>query len=550
MPPAISAQSIQTAGGGAHAWALTPDRLWSVALWGVALLMCLAVAMVPAYLIVRVLDVGQEAWDILLRGSTLVLLARTIALALAVTVTTTVLGVLFAVLTTHTDLPGRFLWTILLPLPLAIPSYIGAFAFISLFGPGGLHTARWGFDIYGFGGAWFTLSLLTYPYVFLPVRAALMGMDPAQLDAARTLGRGSWSTFFQVVVPQLWPAMRTGGLLVALYTISDFGAVSLLRCQTLTWILYEKFGTWDRAGAAVLAMLILVLTLLILGLEYIGRGSEHLASRGHARRVSLSAGGWMRLGRWKSPALLACGLVAGVGLVLPVLTVGWWAVRGVGSAGAVPLTQALWVPALGSVGVSAVTALLAVVLALPLAVLVTRSRSVPAQLMARWAYAGYALPGIVVALAMIYFGRHVGWLYQSLALMLFAYILHFLPQALGPVQAPLLQLNPSLLDAARTLGHGWTSVFRRVLLPLTAPGLWAGGLLVFLTCMKELPITLMLSPPGFDTLATEIWSLTTEAYFARAALPALLLLILSAAPIMMLVAWERPGRLFGGNAKR
>ena len=262
----------------------------------------------------------------------------------------------------------------------------------------------------------------------------------------------------------------------------------------------------------------------------------------------------MRLGHWKSPALLACGLVAGVGLALPVLTVGWWAVRGVGSAGAVaiPLSQALWVPALGSVGVSAATALLAVALALPIAVLVTRSRSrsVPAQLMARWAYAGYALPGIVVALAMIYFGRHVGWLYQSLALMLFAYILHFLPQALGPVQAPLLQLNPSLLDAARTLGHGWTSVFRRVLLPLTAPGLWAGGLLVFLTCMKELPITLMLSPPGFDTLATEIWSLTTEAYFARAALPALLLLILSAAPIMMLVAWERPGRLFSGNAEK
>ena len=175
-----------------------------------------------------------------------------------------------------------------------------------------------------------------------------MGMDPAQLDAARTLGHGSWSTFFRVVVPQIRAAVRTGGLLVALYTISDFGAVSLLRCPTLTWILYEKFGTWDRAGAAVLAMLILVLTLLILGLEYIGRGSEHLASRGHARRVSLSAGGWMRLGHWKSPALLACGLVAGVGVAPPVLAVGWWCWAGVGRPGACasPLPAGRLVPAL------------------------------------------------------------------------------------------------------------------------------------------------------------------------------------------------------------
>ncbi len=155
-------------------------------------------------------------------------------------------------------------------------------------------------------------------------------------------------------------------------------------------------------------------------------------------------------------------------------------------------------------------------------------------------YLGYALPGIVLALALVFFGsNYVPAIYGTLGILLFAYVVHFLPQAVGATRSALLQVRPSVEEAARGLGRSPAGVLATVTAPLTRSGIIAGGALVFLTTMKELPATLLLGPIGFDTLATRVWTATSEAFFARAAAPAMLLILLSAVPMYLLIIRER-----------
>ncbi|MGH2618124.1 MAG: ABC transporter permease, partial [Thermomicrobiales bacterium] len=197
------------------------------------------------YLIVRTLDAGEQAWQMLIRTRTLEIMLNTVLLAGTVALSTVVIAVPLAWLTSRTDLPGRRFWSTAAALPLVIPSYIGAVVIVAAFGPRGMVQAAlapFGVErlpsIYGFTGSWLTLTLFTYPYVYLTVRAALRGLDPALEEAARCLGYGPWRTFFAVTLPQIRPAAAAGGLLVALYTIGDFGVVTLLRFDAFTRAIY------------------------------------------------------------------------------------------------------------------------------------------------------------------------------------------------------------------------------------------------------------------------------------------------------------------------
>jgi iron(III) transport system permease protein len=177
---------------------------------------------------------------------------------------------------------------------------------------------------------------------------------------------------------------------------------------------------------------------------------------------------------------------------------------------------------------------------LPVAVLVVRRPSRLSRAIERLTYVSFALPGIVVALALVFFGiQYANSFYQTVPMMLLAYLVLFLPQAVGAQRTSLLQISPGLEEAARSLGKRPAAVFRRVTFPLAVPGVLAGGALVFLTCMKELPATLILSPLGFATLSTQIWSNINEAFFARAAAPALLLLLLSSLPLALLTLRDK-----------
>ncbi|MDQ3742332.1 MAG: ABC transporter permease subunit, partial [Actinomycetota bacterium] len=213
-----------------------------------------------------------DARDAVWSGDAVALMLRSVGLAGAVTATTIAIAVPLAWLTVRTDLPGRRVWAVLCALPLVIPSYIGAYLMVSALGPSGLAQDVLGVDrlpsIYGFTGAWLVLSAFTFPYVLLPVQAVLRGLDPQLEEAARGLGRSPRQVFTSVVLPQLGPAIGAGGLLVALYVLSDFGAVSILRFDSFTRVIYTTYrSSFEREGAAALACLLVAVTLLVLWLE-------------------------------------------------------------------------------------------------------------------------------------------------------------------------------------------------------------------------------------------------------------------------------------------
>jgi iron(III) transport system permease protein len=442
----------------------------------------------------------------------------------------------------RTDLPGRRFWTIVLVLPLVIPSYIGAFTLLAMFGPKGAFQsllAPLGVErlpeIYGFPGAWLTLTLFSYPYVLLTVAASWRRMDASLEEAAASLGYSPWRTFWRVTVPLLRPAIAAGGLLVALYTLSDFGAVSLLRFNAFTQAIFTQYrASFDRSLAALLALQLVLITLGLLWAEQRARG------RGRINRVggtSSRSPRTVHLGRWRWPALVFAGLVVLLTLIVPLSVMLDWLLTGLRNEES---WRPLWRATFNSLGAAGLAALVTVLAALPIAVLAVRYPSRLSSWLERGSTVGYGLPGVVVGLSLVFFGaRYVPALYQTLPLLIFAYAVRFLPQSLGSTRSSLLQVSPQLHDAAHGLGLSPTRAWLRVTLPLVRPGLLAGAALVFLTTIKELPVTLMLAPTGFTTLATEIWSATAEAFYARAALPALLLVAVSSLSIGLLLSQER-----------
>lgn len=490
------------------------------------------------YLAIVVIGDPAGALRPLERGRAWRLLANSAVLAGAVTATCIVIAVTLAWLIERTDLPGRRLWRVVAVLPLALPSYVAAYLLVSALGPRGEAVQLLGPvlgverlpSIYGFVAAWLTLSLVSYPYVLIPVSAALRGLDPALEEAARSLGQGPVRTVWRVVVPQLRPAIGAGGLLVALYVLSDFGAVALSRYDTFTRAIFTSYrASFDRSGAAGLAVVLVVLTILLVWIE------SRTRSRGSLARAARSAGrtgGVRRLGRMRWAALVVVVVILGCTVALPVAMLGLWLVRaaGEGAGGGAELLSAAW----GSALAAGLAALAATVIVLPIALYSVRSKGLGARLTEAAAYLGHALPGIVVALALVFLTlRVVPAIYQTLAALVLALALLYLPQALAPQRAALMQVSPRIAESARSLGTRPLQLVLRVHVPLMRRGLVAGAALVFLTAVKELPATLILSPPEFSTLATRIWTATSTSAYEDAALPSLLLLLAGVAPLLL-----------------
>ena len=508
-----------------------------------ALFVGVALLLPPAYLLVRSLGGGGELWDLLFRAKVAGILGRTLLLVLTVTAGSVAIAVPLAWITARTDLPLRRTWAVLTSLPLVIPSYVAGFVVVVALGPRGMLQGALegplGIDrlpsIYGFAGAMLTLTFLSYPYVLLTVRAALQRMDPALEESARGLGLGPVATFFRVVAPLLRPAVGAGALLVGLYTLSDFGAVSLLRYETFTWAIFTQYeSSLDRTLGAGLSLALVALALAWVALEFVSRGrSRYYSASSAATRPAPT----VALGRWRWPALGLCASVTGLGLGLPVAILVYWVVRGVLAGESL---DSLWAPARNSIYISALAALAATAAALPVGLLSVRHPGLLSGVLERLGYVSFALPGIAIALALVFFGaNYLGFLYQTIGLLLLGYVALFLSPALGAVRATLLQMNPHVEEAARGLGRSPLGAFTSVTLPAARPGIVAGASLVFLLTMKELPATLILSPTGFTTLATSVWSFTSEAFFARAAMPSLLLIILSGVPLALLMLRER-----------
>lgn len=521
-----------------------------LALWGAAILVGLAALLPVIYLVVRTTDAGGEVWDLFFRARTAAILGRTLMLIFTVTAFSALVAVPVAWLTLRTDLPFRRVVSVAAALPLVMPSYVMAMAIIEAFGPRGvlqrLLEGPFGLqrlpEIYGLRGATLAVVLVSYPYVLLTVRGALRRQDPALEEAARSMGYGAVATFRRVTLPLLRPALSSGALLAALYALSDFGAVSLLRYETFTAAVFAQYeGAFDRAVAASLALALAGLAVVLLAAEDLSRGRQayHRSTAGAVR-----PGRIVELGTWRWPAFTFVMLPVTAGLLVPLAVICYWLAQGV--ARGTDFAPVLG-PAGNSVYVSVLAALVTVAAAVPVAVLAVRHRDLLSRAVERVTYIGFGLPGIAVSLSLVFFAVNIARpLYQTVALLTFAYLVLFLPAAVGALKASLLQVSPRVEEAAMALGRRPARVLLTVTLPLVLPGALTGGAMVFLLTMKELPATLILGPIGFETLATSVWSSASEGMFSRAAWPALLLVMAAGAPTAFLLlrgqAYTQPSR--------
>jgi len=463
---------------------------------------------------------------------------RSFQLAALVSATAAVVGTALAWLVTRTDLPGRRLWRVVLVLPLVLPSFVGAAAFIAGLAPDGLlHLALDSVGVTpprrfrGLGAAWLVLSAFTYPYVLLPVSARMTTMPQSLDDSARLLGHSAWSAFARVTLPHIRGSVAAGTLLVFLYSLSEFGAVQLLGFDTLTRVVYAA-RLVDRPTSFGAAALLAVAAALVVAGERRLRGragtDDRASSVGSVRPV--------RLGWGAVPATAACALVATTGLAVPLASLGLWAQRGLAS-GRVDLGELVG-PARTTAWVGVVAAVLAVIVVFPLAVASVRHPHPSAGLAAVGVAGGFAVPGLVIALSLAYLTLNIPVLdrfYQSTALLVVAYVIHFGLQALGSDEQGVRSVPRPVRESAALLERSWWRRFSRVDLPLMVPNLVAGGGLVLLSTVKELPATLLLSPIGFSTLATAIFNAYEDGFYAEVGVASLLLVGVSAALTWLLV---------------
>jgi iron(III) transport system permease protein len=500
-------------------------------------------AVVPA-----ALPIGFLLWTVLRPGGfdaggfgvtrLLELLASTAVLVVAVTATTLVLGVATAWLTTRTDLPGRKVWSTLAALPLVIPSYVGALAMLGATGNQGLVTellGRLGLggvpQFTGFWAAWVALSLWNFPFVHLLTVPALRRLDPSVEEAAQGLGASRWRTVATVVVPQLKPALTGSALLVALYVMSDFGAVSLLRYETFTRAIYTQFrGRLTLTPALFLSGILVLIALVLVVVEQRSRGAGGGPTGRPLRRQRL-----VHLdtkGRVLGLGFLGALVTASLGI--PLVTLTWWAVRGSNLGNS---AEVIWQELLNTLGVAGAGAVLTAIAAVPVALLAVRHPGRSSRGIESVAWAAYSLPHIAVGIGFLVLAvRYLPAMYQSIPLLLIAYVALFMPLSLASTEAGLWQVPVGLEEASRGLGSGPWRTFVRVTGPLVWRSVLAGAALVFLTAMKELPATLLLRPTGFETLAVDIWGAASELFYTQASVAALVLVGLSAVPLFLLVA--------------
>ncbi|MFB6344351.1 MAG: ABC transporter permease [bacterium] len=487
------------------------------------------------YLILRAFQAEPATLvDLVFRYRNGRLLFNTLTLTAGVLVVSSVIALPLAWLTTRVNLRGRLFFTILGVLPLAVPGYVMAYALLATTGAYGTLANTLGIVIPrldGYDGALIALSLTTYPYLFLNLRTTFLGMDPKLEESARSLGASRLEVFFKIILPQLRPAFLAGGLLVGLHVLGDFGVVSLMRFDTFSYALYLQYtASYDRIYAAWLALILLGITLCALLLEaYLLKGlmfNENGDRNVDRKRLT-------NIGHWSWAGYAFGGLVAAVSVGIPFGTVLYWMVDTTTVNLHPPvLGQALW----NSISVSIPAAFLAALLALPMAYIGVRYNSRWSRGLERVAYLGYATPRLAFALAWIVFVLAVLPVgYQTLVLLVLAYALHFLAEAIGPVRSALYQTPSSLEEAAQSLGKGPLKIFFQVIFPLVRRGLLVSVAFVFLSGMKELPLTLLLAPPGFQTLATNTWSFAEEAMFARAAPHALTIMMFSACFVWLLL---------------
>jgi len=512
-------------------------------------LVALPMAAVLAAVAHGALGADPELWAHLRAHVLPRVIGNTALLVVGVTALSLVLGTGLAWLTAACDFPGRRFFTWALVLPMAMPAYVIAFVAIATLDYAGPVATQWrdwfGGDaalppVRSTGGLIAVLGLALYPYVYLLARAAFLTHGVRVLEAARSLGLGPAQAFWRVALPLARPWLAAGGALVAMETLADFGAVSVFNYDTFTTAIYKSwFGLFSVETAMLLAVMLVAFVAVLVTLERLGRGRARYAT---APSVSRSPERLKLRGAPAAVAFVAASTVLSLGFVVPAAVLLDWSVeiapRDLGARywGYLGRTLALAAMAAGA------CALLGLVLGYSL----RREPGRGARAVARLATLGYAVPGAVLAVGVVaalgaidrswttLTGSADLWLQGTVLALLLGYVARFLAVAHGPVEGALARLRPSLEEAARGLGERPLGVLARVHWPLLRAGIGTALLLVFVDVMKEMPITLMTRPFGWDTLAVRVFEMTAEGEWQRAALPSLVIAAAGLVPVILL----------------
>jgi iron(III) transport system permease protein len=478
---------------------------------------------VAALLAATFIPLGYVAWAVISTGPARVyglivrprvaeLLLNTVGLVVLTVPICLVLGVSAAWLVERTDMPGRAAWRPLFVAPLAVPAFVNSYAWVSVIP-----------SLNGLGAGILVATLSYFPYAYVPAAATLRRLDPAIEESARALGSSSAGVFFRVVLPQLRLAILGGALLIGVHLLAEYGAFAMLRFDTFTTAIFQQFqATFDGAAGSTLAAVLVLLCLVLLVAEATARGRARFARIGSGVPRAANP---ISLRRKTFPALTGLAVLAGLALGVPAWTLTRWLWIGGADVWAIEDMAA----SLGqTVVLAGAAAVLTTVLAFPFAWVAVRSPGVYGRVIEGANFVTSSMPGIVTALALVTVAiRFAHPLYQTAVLIISAYVLMFIPQALVSLRSGLAQVPPTLEEASRALGVSPTRTFLRVTLRLTAPAAAAGASLVFVAAATELTATLLLAPTGTRTLAMRFWSLSGELDYPAAAPYAAALIVLS-----------------------
>ncbi|MEM9331566.1 MAG: iron ABC transporter permease [Pseudomonadota bacterium] len=472
---------------------------------------------------------------------------------------TAVIGTVAAWLVCFYEFPLRRVLQWALMLPLAVPTYISAYAFVEFFsftGPlqetyrllGGYQSSRdyWFPEIRSLGGTILVFGLVLYPYVYLSVRTLFVLQGSNVTDSARILGANGMKLFFRVTVPLARPAIVLGVALALMETINDIGAVEYLGIHTLT---FSVFSVWlnqnDLAGAAQIAIFLLLIVFLLIYLEHISRGQRRFYDLGK-RANKLHSRKHIKGFKAYAAILFLLTLIA-LGFGVPVFVLGEFAFKDLEDLFSQSILQAFSTTVLLGV----IAAGMAVIGGLVLGFAIRSNPSWFTVLTVRFATVGYAVPGTLIAIGIFiplayfdntldgYLRHYIGissglLLTGSGAALVFAYVVRFMAMAEGNIENGFSRLSPNLDMAARSLGRGRGNVLREVLLPVMTPAIVAAGLLVFVDVVKELSATILLRPFGMNTLATHVYDFASQGRVEDAALGCLLIICAGILPVILL----------------
>jgi len=507
----------------------------------------------------------QEIWQHLFNTKLDRLLGNTLLLLVGVGIGVSLLGVSLAWLCSVCEFPGRRFFEWALMLPLAIPGYVMAFVFLGLLnyaGPVQSSLRSWfGSQVYfpdvqGAGAVIIVLTLVLYPYVYMLARSAFVAQGRQLMDAGRILGQSYWKAFFRLAVPVARPAIVAGLALALMETLADFGAVSVFNFDTFTTAIYDAwYGLFNLAVAAQLASLLLLFVAVVLVLEQKGRAQARYSQKNsQPMRVYRLTGGRA------FAATGFCLMIFLLAFILPLMQLLLWCLEVI----AEELDRRYWGFLFNTLGLGFIAALATTVFALVLAYV----KRLPAKkaekrwqnLVIRVSTLGYALPGSVLAVGIILSFTYLdqlmiqsaqslfSWnirpfLVGSLFALVLAYCTRFMAVAFAPLEAGFERINPSIIEAAKSLGGSPGRLLRQVYVPLLRPGLFTALIIVFVDVMKEMPATLIMRPFGWDTLAVRIYQMTAEGQWERASLPSVTLILLGLIPVFMLIRSARPASL-------